>query len=607
MKSITRILVYLKPYWNYAIFNIFFNLISSVFAISSIAMSIPFLGILFGTQKMISSVQPFEFSITSFLEHFNYYVSMSIKNNGQTQTLLYVSILIILLTLLKTGFKYLAMYNLAPIRNGVVRDIRNILYRKILILPLSYFSDERKGDIIARMTNDVQEIEWSIVSSLEMLFRDPLTILVYLIFLFIMSPQVTLFVLILLPISAFIIGQVGRNLRKMSRRGQKHMGIIMSIIEETLSGLRVVKAFNAEDMVGKKFEKENQTYNQIMIKMFRRRYLANPMSEFLGTIIMVVIMYYGANLVLGNKYDLLPQEFISYIGIFYMIIEPAKSLTSAWYGVQKGLASADRIDGILKAEVKILEIENPKPISEFKQSIEYRNVSFKYDKNYVLKNVNLKIDKGKTIALVGQSGSGKSTLADLLPRFHDVTEGEILIDGINIKEYRLSDLRRLMGNVNQEPILFNDSFYQNITFGRNNISNQQVIEAARVANAQDFIESSESQYDFNIGDRGGKLSGGQRQRVSIARAVLNNPPILILDEATSALDTESERLVQDALYNLMKNRTTLVIAHRLSTVQHADEICVLHEGEIVERGKHEDLLNLGGVYRKLHDLQMFSK
>jgi len=529
-----------------------------------------------------------------------------ILDKGPAATLFFVSILIVLMTFFKTFFKYMAMYFLSPIRNGVVRDIRNSIYTKTLNLPLSYFSDERKGDIISRMTSDVQEIEWSIMSSLEMIFRDPISIIVYLGALFFMSTKLTLFVLVLLPLSGLIIGQLGKKLRKKSFLAQTKMGYLLSIIEETLGGLRIIKAFNAETKIADKFYKENNSYTRVMTSMLRRRDLASPLSEFLGTAVMVVIMWYGSSLVLADKSALTSQEFIGYLMLFYLLIAPVKSFSSAFYNIQKGMASADRIDGILLSKQEIKEKKNAKSIEDFSSSIEYKNVTFSYIKDTVLKDINIKIEKGKKIALVGQSGSGKSTLVDLLPRFYDISKGDILIDGISVKDYKILDLRNLMGNVNQESILFNDTVFNNIAFGVENATQEQVVEAAKVANAHEFIAKMPEAYQTNIGDRGSKLSGGQRQRISIARAVLKNPPIMILDEATSALDTESERLVQDALENLMRNRTSIVIAHRLSTVVNVDEIYVLQDGVIIEKGKHKDLIKIDGAYKRLYELQSFS-
>jgi len=605
MKKFNKILRYLYPYWPKVSISIFLNLLSVIFSLFSITLIIPFLGILFNTQPMVTE-QPELDSTGALQDYFYYILSNIIVEQGRVNALIFVSITVVVTSFLKSFFHYMSVYILAPVRNGVVRDIRNELFNKILILPLGFFSEERKGDIISRMTGDVNEIEISIIRSLDLFFRDPIIILVYLATLFYMSFQLTLFVLVLLPLSGLVIGRIGRSLRKTSFKGQKRMGALLAIIEETLGGLRIVKAFNAEDKMNRRFQSTNNFYTRLMIKMWRRRDLASPISEFLGISVMIIVMWYGGSMVLNNESSLSSQAFIGYLAIFSQIINPAKAFSNAYYNVIKGMASADRIDGILGADVSIKEMAAAKPIKSFNNCIEYRNVSFKYDKDYVLRNINLRIEKGKSIALVGQSGSGKSTMADLLPRFYDVPEGTITIDNIPLKELKLKDLRNLMGNVNQESILFNDTFFNNIAFGVENVSEEDVIQAAKVANAHEFISATKNGYYTNIGDRGGKLSGGQRQRVSIARAVLKNPPILILDEATSALDTESERLVQEALFNLMKNRTSLVIAHRLSTVQFADEICVVHEGEIVERGKHDDLLNKAGYYKKLHDLQMFS-
>jgi subfamily B ATP-binding cassette protein MsbA len=494
---------------------------------------------------------------------------------------------------------------MVPLRNGVVQDIRNQIYRKILELPLGFFSEERKGDIIARMTGDVQEIDNSIMSSLEMLLKDPLIIIISLSFMIYMSPSLTLFVFLLLPVVGYLIGKVGKSLKKPSMRGQNKMGELLSTIEESLSGLRIIKAFNAENKIKEHFSKQNTEYYHIMNSLMWRRYLAHPMSEFLGTAVIVIILWYGGNLVLRNDGSLNPAEFITYLAFFYTIINPAKSFTTAIYSIQKGLASMERIDKVMLAKNNIIDKENPKSVKVFTNEIQYKDVTFRYQEDDVLKKVNLTIPIGKTVALVGQSGSGKSTFVDLLPRFYDVSEGQILVDGIDIRDYRIADLRGLMGNVNQDPILFNDTFFNNISFGVENATMEQVENAAKVANAHDFIISTSEGYHSNIGDRGGKLSGGQRQRVSIARAVLKNPPILILDEATSALDTESEKLVQEALENLMKNRTSIVIAHRLSTIKNADLICVFHEGEIVERGNHDELLALDGIYKKLYGMQNF--
>lgn len=604
MKKYYKIFRFLYPYKWQAFANIICNILGSLFGLFSIAVMIPFLEILFKTEQVVVAKPVHTDSLLTYLkEYFNYLISTVNHNYGAANALMLIISFAIVSSLLKNLFIYLSLWFLAPIRNGVVKDIRNALFQKIMVLPLGYFSDEKKGDIISKMTNDVNEIEVSIIRSLEMFFRDPVTIIIYLISLIVMSPRLTLFVLVLLPIAGFIIGRIGKNLKKTSFKGQKRMGTLLSIIEETLGGLRIIKAFNAEEKTRKRFETSNEFYSTIMIRMWRRRDLASPLSEFLGTIVVALVLWYGGSLIINGSSSISGAGLIVYVGLFYMIINPAKSFSTAYFNIIKGLASADRIDSILSAETKIKNIEGAKTITKFESSIEYRNVSFKYLDDYVLKNVNLKIEKGKTVALVGQSGSGKSTFVDLLPRFYDLEEGEILIDGINIKEYTLESLRALMGNVNQESILFNDTFYNNIAFSVESSSEMDVINAAKIANAHDFIEATPSGYYSNVGDRGSKLSGGQRQRVSIARAIFKNPPIMILDEATSALDTESEKLVQEAIENLMKHRTSLVIAHRLSTVRNADLICVLHEGEVVERGKHEELLALNGIYTKLYNLQ----
>lgn len=569
-------------------------------------MIIPFLGILFGTQEMIYETVDLTFSIESIKINFNYFISNLIMQYGNINTLLIISVVIITGSLLKNGFMYIAMYYLAPVRNGVVRDIRNALYAKTLVLPLSYYSNERKGDLISRMTNDVYQIELSIISSLEMIFREPITIIVYLASLLVISPELTLFVAILLPFSGYIIGKVGKSLKKTSTIGQRYLGSIISMMEETLTGLRIIKVFNAENKTNEKFNELNNQYTGVMNRIFRRKYLAKPMVEFLGTLVVIFIMIYGATMVLGRGGELSSQAFIGYLLIFSQILNPAKSFSTAYYNIQRGLASADRTEEILQATVNINEKPNAIPIKEFKRSVEFKDVSFKYENDWVINNVNLEIPKGKTIALVGQSGAGKSTLVDLIPRLYEVTNGKITIDGVDVRDLIIKDLRSLMGNVNQDPILFNDTFYNNIAFGNRNASKEDVIKAAKIANAHEFIIKYEKAYDTNVGDQGNKLSGGQKQRVVIARAILNNPPILILDEATSALDTESEKLVQDALTKVMENRTSVVIAHRLSTVVNADIICVVHEGKIVEMGKHKELLEQKGYYYKLHNLQMFS-
>jgi subfamily B ATP-binding cassette protein MsbA len=552
---------------------------------------------------------PWTISAKSLLNNFNYYLGNYIVEHGQLKALMLISMLVVIMFFLKNLTRYLAMYFLVPIRNGVVRDIRRDVYHKILSLPIGYFTDERKGDMMARMTSDVQEVEWGIMNSLEAAFREPLNIIVFLITMFTMSSELTTFVLVLLPIAGLIIGRIGKSLKKKSIQAQEKMGELLSNIEETLGGLRIIHAFTAEKSASKKFGGLNNQHYGLMNKIGRRRDLASPVSEFLGTVVMTVVMYFGGLLVLGSETKLEPSEFIAFIAIFSQVITPAKSLTTAWYNIQKGLASSERIYKILDAEVLVKDPEHPAEAKPFSDKIHFDGISFSYikeDGKSVLKNISLEIPKGKTVALVGQSGSGKTTLADMLPRYYDVDSGKITIDGVNIKDMRVSDLRGLMGIVTQESILFNDTVFNNIAFGMENATEKEVIAAAKIANANDFISAMSDGYQTSIGDRGSKLSGGQRQRLSIARAVLKNPPILILDEATSALDTESERLVQEALINLMKQRTTLVIAHRLSTIVHADEIIVMQSGEIVERGTHQELLNKNGYYKRLFDLQTFS-
>lgn len=519
--------------------------------------------------------------------------------------MLFAGLFLVLGTLLKTGFAYLASYTSVGIRNNVVRDMRQQIFQKIMSLPLAFFSNEKKGDIISRATGDVGEVEGSVMASLDMFLKNPVLILVYLITMLVMSVQLTLFVFIVLPFAGYIIGRVGKSLKKTSMEGQTKMGVVMGLLDESLSGLRIVKAFNAEGKMAGRFNKETEEYCDIAKRLTRRRDLAHPMSEFLGTIVVVFVVWFGGTLILNNAGGLSVAAFLAYLGVFYQIINPAKAFSTALYSIQKGMAAMERIDKILLADDEIFEKDGTVTKKTLEHSVEYRNVTFAYNEIKVLKNVNLTIPRGKTIALVGQSGSGKSTFVDLLPRFYDVEEGGIFIDGINIKDFKLHDLRGLMGNVNQEAILFNDTIYNNITFGVESATFEEVVQAAKIANAHDFIVASENGYDTVIGDRGSKLSGGQRQRLSIARAVLKNPPILILDEATSALDTESERLVQDAIEKLMKNRTSLVVAHRLSTIRNADLICVFHEGEIVESGTHDELILKDGVYKKLHALQKF--
>jgi subfamily B ATP-binding cassette protein MsbA len=606
MKEFFKILKrFIPPYKERLILNFLFNLLSALFTVFSMVLLSPILEILFGMSEDVNEFLPWAANLDIIKNNLYYYVTLFKQANGPGLTLLFVGIFVIIATMLKVGFAYLGAFQAVYIRNGVVRDMREQIYSKMLKLALPFFSEERKGDIIARITGDVAEVENSIMSSLDMFLKNPVIIVVLLISMLIMSPSMTLFIFIVLPIAGFVIGRVGKTLKKVSREGQDKMGIILTVVEETLGGLRIIKAFNAEKKMNSRFNTEINDYRRIMNRLMRRRELAHPLSELLGTIVIIIVVWYGGSLILDQNSELSGPEFIIYLGIFYQIINPAKAFTTALYSIQKGLASMDRIDKILLADVTIKEAPNAKPVSTLKNSIEYRNVTFAYDEKVVLNNVSLTIEKGKTVALVGQSGSGKTTFVDLLPRFYDVIGGQILIDGIDLRDLKLHDLRDLMGNVNQDAILFNDSIYNNIAFGVETASMPEVIAAAKVANAHDFIIETEHGYDTVIGDRGSKLSGGQRQRLSIARAILKNPPILILDEATSALDTESERLVQEALENLMKNRTSLVIAHRLSTVRNADLICVFHEGEIVERGTHNELIEIDGRYKRLHSLQMF--
>lgn len=599
---------FVPPYKNYLFLNIFFNILSSALTLFSFALIIPILEMLFkiGGEKTYTYMEWGSGDIQDVaINNFYYFMSNIIEQYGASTSLLILGIFLSIATAMKTGSAYFSSFFLIPLRAGVVRDIRNFVYDKVISLPMGFFTSERKGDIMARMTGDTAEVENSILTSLEMLFKNPIMILVCLVMMFTISWQLTLFILVLLPLTGALMGFVGRKLKQNSRDLQRCSGMMSSTLEETLGGMRIIKAFNAEQKQSKRFSYINNQLYKFGIQLSRRQALAHPMSEFLGTTAIAIVLWFGGSLILSGNSHIDAAQFIYFLIVFYSIINPAKDLSKGMYTIQRGLAAMERVDKLLSTPNDIKDPEKPVELTDLKQGIEYRNVSFKYKSDYVIKNVSLNIKRGDTVALVGQSGSGKTTMADLLPRFYDVNEGGIYIDGINIKDLKVHDLRELMGNVNQEAILFNDSFYNNITFGVNNATKEQVIAAARIANAHDFIMETENGYDTNIGDRGCRLSGGQRQRISIARAILKNPPILILDEATSALDTESERLVQEALENLMKNRTTLVVAHRLSTIKDADLICVMRDGEIVERGKHDELIAMNGYYKHLVDMQKF--
>ena len=599
---------FVSPYKKFLGWAVFLNLLSAVFNIFSFTLLIPILQILFKMDNKVYEFIPWDAAGEGLkdiaVNNFYYYVTRMIEINGPSLTLLFLGLFLAFMTLLKTSCYFASSAVMIPLRTGVVRDIRIMVYSKVMSLPLGFFSEERKGDIIARMSGDVGEVENSITSSLDMLIKNPILIVMYFGTLIITSWQLTLFTLLVVPGMGWIMGKVGKKLKRQSLEAQAKWSDTMSQLEETLGGLRIIKAFIAEQKMINRFTECSNEFRDATNRVAMRQALSHPMSEFLGTLLIVVVLWFGGSLILGNHSSIDAPTFIFYMVILYSVINPLKEFSKAGYNIPKGLASMERVDKILKAENKIVEIPNPKPLNGLEEQVEFKDISFSYDgKKEVLQHINLTVPKGKTVALVGQSGSGKSTLVDLLPRYHDVQEGTITIDGVNIKDVRISDLRSLIGNVNQEAILFNDTFFNNIAFGVENATMEQVIEAAKIANAHDFIMEKEDGYHTNIGDRGSKLSGGQRQRISIARAILKNPPILILDEATSALDTESERLVQEALERLMKTRTTIAIAHRLSTIKNADEICVLYEGEIVERGKHEELLAKNGYYKRLNDMQ----
>lgn len=598
---------FVPPYKKYVALNVLCNILSAILTLFSFALIIPILEMLFKVREDV--YQLMHIGQASFkdvaINNFYYYTQEAINNYGPQATLAALAAMLVVMTGLKTGVSYLCSYFIIPMRNGIVRDIRNYVFNNMISLPISFFTSARKGDVMARMSGDVAEIENSIMQSLDMMFKNPIMIIACLATMFAISWQLTVFVLILLPMAGFIMGRVGKSLKRKSLDQQNQWGVLMSNIEECLGGLRIIKAFNAEEKVKDRFHRENQTFYRLSNRIARRQSLAHPMSEFLGTMAIAIVLWFGGSLILGGNSTLNASEFIYYMVIFYTIINPAKDLSKAMYSIQKGLASMERVDKILGAQNPIRDPENPKTITTLKGSISYDNISFAYGDKEVLHDVSLEIPAGSTVALVGQSGSGKSTMADLLPRFYDVNAGSIKVDGTDIRDMRVHDLRSFMGNVNQEAILFNDTFYNNITFGVEHATREQVEQAARVANAHEFIMASENGYDTNIGDRGCRLSGGQRQRISIARAILKNPPLLILDEATSALDTESEQLVQQALDRLMEGRTTLVIAHRLSTIKNADLICVLHEGRIVEKGTHQELIELNGYYKHLVDMQKF--
>jgi len=603
MNGFIKLLKYTLPYKGLAFLNVIFNLLSIVFGLFSIALILPFLKLLFGQSKMVTIEPEFNFTISGLTGYFNYFLSNLIQTKGHESALIFICIVLVLAILFKNLFRYLALFFMVSLRNSIVSELRASLYKHILVLPISYFSEEKKGDLISRMSSDILQIEIAIMSSLEALFKEPLTLMVYLFTLIMISPVLTIIVLVTLPIVGVLIGQIGKLLKNYSRKGQSKFGDLVSLYEETLMGIRIIKAFNSQEFFMRRFKVENDLYTKINIASNRTGDSASPISETLSVVVLSFVLWVGGKMVLADDADLNAEAFIAFIAIFSQLLAPAKSFSTAYSNMQKGMASLDRVNEVLQSEEVITEISNAKPIDGLKEFIEFKNVSFKYAEDYVLRNINLRIEKGKTVALVGPSGSGKSTLTDLIPRFYDPFEGEVIIDGENIKNLKILQLRATMAIVAQESILFNDTIYNNIAFGKTNIASEQVENAAKVANAHEFIVTSEKGYQTNIGDRGNKLSGGQRQRLSIARAINTNPDILILDEATSALDTASERLVQEALNNIMQNRTTIVIAHRLSTIHKADMIVVLDKGSIVQTGTHNELIQQDGLYKQLHEMQ----
>ena len=605
MHYFLRIKSYIRPYIGYGVLNIISNILSILFSLVSLTMVIPFLGILFETQEKVYNPAPLTLDTNTIKENLYAAISSLIDKKGEIEALMFICILVLIAFFLRNLFRYLALFFLTPIRNGIVHDLRMDLHKKVISLPVSFFAKRKKGDITSRLTSDLIEIEWSIMSSLEMIFKDPIQILVYLGALIVISLELTLFVLILFPITGLLIGFIGKSLKKSSNKAQSKMGELLSIINENINGLRIIKSFNIEDFTNTKFQKESAKYKKVMTSLLRKKDLSSPLSEILSTIVMVIIMWFGGQLVLNTESNLSPQEFIGYILIFSQIIRPAKSLTTSYYHIQKGSASAKRIYEILDAKNKIIDIKKPVSIKKLEKEIRFKNVSFSYEKEEIIKNIDFSIKKGEVVAIIGESGSGKSTLADLLSRFYNIQKGEILIDGRNINDIAISSLRESLGLVSQESILFNDSIYNNILLGKIDAKEDEVIKAAKIANAHEFIMKKNNGYQTNIGDKGDQLSGGEKQRISIARAILKNPQILILDEATSSLDSESESLVQDALNKLMNKRTSLVIAHRLSTIQNADKIIVLEEGAIIEEGNHKDLINKSKYYKKICELQNY--